>query len=159
MRSMTVLYDSECDFCGRCRAWAESQPQYIQLRFIARDSQRARRDYPQLTTTGDELIAIGDDGSVYRNAKAWLMCMYALRRYRPLALRLSRPGMQGFARRVFNLISHHRRRVPSWLLPARNDRLAAHLRNVQEPLACASSHPTTRALRDVKIRSRARHTA
>ena len=152
MHQLTVLYDAHCEFCQRCRAWMESQPQYLALRFIARDSEVARRLYPQLTVdiADDELLAISDDGRVYRDAKAWLMCLYTLRNYRSLAMRLSRPGMQGLARRAFALVSHHRRRLPRWLLPARDDRLAARLREVRDPLRCATDPTTMQALRRVR---------
>jgi predicted DCC family thiol-disulfide oxidoreductase YuxK len=152
MRQLTVIYDANCAFCERCKRWAEIQPQYVRLRFLPRQDEATYVRFPQIMADAcdDELVAIGDDGAVYRDAKAWLMCLYALKRYRPLALRLSRPRLQGFARRAFHLVSQNRHHIPAWCWPRGDDRLAASLRQVAEPMRCTNQGTTTQALRSVK---------
>lgn len=115
IRQLTVLYDPTCSFCVRCRQWLEKQAKLIDMRFIPQGSSRQKRLYPGLTYKTDEqgrpeeLIVIDDRGRVYRDDKAWVMCFYALRQYRTLSVRLSKPGMAGLARRAYSLINSSRR--------------------------------------------------
>ncbi|MGB0768721.1 MAG: DCC1-like thiol-disulfide oxidoreductase family protein [Phycisphaeraceae bacterium] len=108
---LTVLYDPSSDFCVRCRRWLEREPKTIALRFAPRGSSRQARLYPDLELQPDdrgpleELVVIDDRNRVYRGDKAWVVCLYALRRTRALAVRLSRPGMTGLARRAYALVS------------------------------------------------------
>ena len=126
IKQLTVLYDPTCGFCVRCRQWLDKQPKTIAMRFIPQGSGRQQRLYPNLKYTTDEqgrpeeLIVIDDQGKLYRDDKAWVMCFYALRNYRALSMRLARPGMAGLARRAYGLISGNRRAI-SALLGAKDD--------------------------------------
>src|SRR5262245_18187160 len=107
MRRLFVLYDAGCGLCSRVRRWAEGQTAYVPLEFIRSDDPAVARRYPGLKRRGlsEELIVIGDDGSVYRESHAWLMCLYALEEYREWAFRLSRPALMPLAREAFHLLS------------------------------------------------------
>ena len=103
MRRLTVLYDAECAFCVRCRAWMERQPAFVELEFVPCAEPPARyRDIPWL---GQELVAVGDDGSVWAGPAAFLVCMWALRDWREWACRLSSPALAPLARRFFASVS------------------------------------------------------
>lgn len=121
VKELTVLYDPTCGFCVRCRQWLEKQPKRIAMRFVPAGSSRQAKLYPGLATKTDEqgrpdeLVVIDDAGRVYRNDKAWVMCFYALRDYRGLAMRLARPGMAGLARRAYGLINGNRRALSTFL--------------------------------------------
>jgi len=123
---ITVLYDPTCGFCVRCRQWLEKQPKRFTMRFVPQGSSKQARLFPGLECKTDaqgrpdELIVVDEQGRVYRDDKAWVMCFYALRDYRGLAMKLSRPGMAGLARRAYTLISHNRRAI-SALLGAEGD--------------------------------------
>ena len=118
---LTVLYDPTCGFCVRCRQWLDKQPKLIAMRFIPQGSSRQQTQYPELQYLTDdkgrpeELIVIDQVGKVYRDDKAWVMCFYALRGYRPLAMRLARPGMAGLARRAYAAMSTNRRALSAFL--------------------------------------------
>ena len=116
MQTLTILYDTRCDFCRAARAWLEDQPSYVRLRFAAAGSERARALFPELdhAATLGELTVIRDDGAVYRGDKAYLMCLWALRRYRWLALRLSTPEALPAARRWLGWVSRNRSRLGRW---------------------------------------------
>ena len=92
MWSLTVLYDARCSLCCRIRVWLQAQSQFVQLDFIAANSTEALAQYPALNheLTLRVLHVVSSDGEVYRDAKAWLMCLWALREYRPWALRLAK---------------------------------------------------------------------
>ncbi len=121
IKELTVLYDPTCGFCVRCRQWLEKQPKRIAMRFVPQDSSRQAKLYPGLVIKRDEqgrpdeLLVVDDSGRLYRDDKAWVMCFYALRDYRGLAMRLARPGMAGLARRAYAMISANRRLISSLL--------------------------------------------
>jgi predicted DCC family thiol-disulfide oxidoreductase YuxK len=107
---LTVLYDARCDLCCRIRAWLQSRPQYVELAFIAANSPEAWHRFPQLDheATLKELTLVSQRGEVYRGAKAWLMCLWALREYRAWSLRLASPELMPLARRVIARVSSQR---------------------------------------------------
>lgn len=131
MERLYVLYDDHCGLCRWARRWAMSQPKFMDLVFIAAGSEEAKRRFPSLSNPGapEELIAAGDDGSVYRGSSAWIMCLYALEDYREWSLRLGRPLLRPLARAAFSLVSTERGRLSRWLRLADQD-VAARLRQV-----------------------------
>jgi predicted DCC family thiol-disulfide oxidoreductase YuxK len=115
MHTLTVLYDARCNLCSHLRAWLETQPAYIQLAFVPAGSPEAQQRFPTLdhAATTAELTVIGDDGAVYLEAKAFLMCLWALRDYRAWSLRLSSPDMLPLARRIVLWVAQNRFRFGS----------------------------------------------
>ena len=110
---LTVLYDSECALCRRIQGWMQNQPKYVEVAFVAATSAEAYRRYPKLNhaITLDDLTVISERGAVYWGPKAWLMCMWALKQYRPWALRLSAPELLPTTKRVLASISENRYRI------------------------------------------------
>ena len=110
MRALTVLYDARCEFCRGAKAWLGRQSTFVPLHFVAVGSAAARQQFPALDQdrASDEITVIGDDGSVYRGAKAWIMCLWALREYRDQAAALSTPAMMPLARRFVGWVSKNR---------------------------------------------------
>jgi predicted DCC family thiol-disulfide oxidoreductase YuxK len=121
MQQLTVLYDPTCGFCVTCRQWLAKQHKLIPMRFVPQGSSKAKALYPNLTYRTDaqgrpdELVVIDDQGKVYRDDKAWVMCFYALRDYRGLSMTLAKPGMAGLARRAYTLASGKRRLISTLL--------------------------------------------
>jgi predicted DCC family thiol-disulfide oxidoreductase YuxK len=110
MLTLTVLYDARCDLCCRIRAWLQSQPKYVDLAFVPAASAEALQRFPQLdhALTLRELTVVTNRGDVYRGAKAWLICLWALREYRAWSFRLASPELMPLARRVIARISSQR---------------------------------------------------
>jgi predicted DCC family thiol-disulfide oxidoreductase YuxK len=98
--TLTVLYDGNCSLCTAIRGWLARQPQLVPMDFVAASSAEARLRFPQLDheRTLDEITVVGDDGAIYEGDRAWVMSLWATVTYRPLAERLSRPGMRPFVR-------------------------------------------------------------
>jgi predicted DCC family thiol-disulfide oxidoreductase YuxK len=110
MTSLTVLFDAKCNLCAQIRYWLEKQPKYVKMHFIPAASDLARHRYPKLDhlDTLKELYVINHRGDIYRGAKAWVICLWALREYREWSLRLASPEMMPFARRIIARISSNR---------------------------------------------------
>lgn len=113
LRGLTVLYDASCGLCRGARGWLEEQDSFVPLRFVAAGQEEARRLFPQLDSesTLRELTVVGSDGAVYRGEKAWIVCLWALRDYRSMALHLASPGARWAAKHFVETVSRNRHRV------------------------------------------------
>ena len=98
--SLTVLYDARCPLCSRFRDWLVQQPLLVPLRPVPAGSPEAIALLPTLdhARTLREVTVVGDDGAVWINGHAWVMCLWATRRHRALAERLARPAWLPLAR-------------------------------------------------------------
>jgi predicted DCC family thiol-disulfide oxidoreductase YuxK len=119
MKRLTVLYDAGCRLCRSARLWLEAERQLVPLEFIAAGSPEARRCFPHLDP-GDtlaDLTVVSDAGEVWRGAKAWVVCLWALAEHRERAFALATPELWPLARRFIAWISQRRHRLGR-LLPA-----------------------------------------
>ncbi len=117
MRQLTVLFDAKCALCRRARLWLMNEPEFVPLEFIPAQSEAARVRFPDLdheATLGD-LTVIGDERHVYKGARAWIMCLWALRNYRSLAVRLSSKGALPFAKRFVYQVARNRYHISAML--------------------------------------------
>jgi predicted DCC family thiol-disulfide oxidoreductase YuxK len=107
---LTVLFDANCGVCRRARAWLEQQPAYVRLEFVPAGSPRARERFPALDAdaTLSELHVVADDGRVWSGARAWVLCLWALRETRELSLSLSGPRRMALAQRLVARLSERR---------------------------------------------------
>ncbi|HWQ32643.1 MAG TPA: DCC1-like thiol-disulfide oxidoreductase family protein [Blastocatellia bacterium] len=107
MRTLTVLFDANCNLCCRIRNWLQAQTKYVDLDFVAAGSAEAAARYPLLdhAATLKELTVVSDTGEYWRGAKAWLICLWALRDYRGWAIRFSSPELMPLARRFVVRVS------------------------------------------------------
>ena len=111
--ALTVLYDGRCEFCRSVRAWLEGQPTYVKLQLVPAGSDLARTLYPALdhAATLGEITVVRSDGAVYRGDNAYLMVLWALRRYREWSLRLAEPAMRPHTRRALHWLTTNRSRL------------------------------------------------
>lgn len=98
--TLTVLYDAGCPLCARFRDWLAAQPVLVPLRAVPAGSAEARALFPTLDhpATLREITVVGDDGAVWTQEHAWVMCLWATRRHRALAERLAHPAWLPMAR-------------------------------------------------------------
>jgi predicted DCC family thiol-disulfide oxidoreductase YuxK len=142
MHRLYVLYDARCGLCRLARLWASSQPAFLELVFIAAGSDEAKMRFPGLSTSDvpEELIVVSDDGSIYRDNSAWIMCLYALEDYREWSLRLASPLLRPLARQAFVLVSKNRKQISHWLELSDVD-AAAVLNRIDAPSCSWSMSP------------------
>ncbi len=109
MRSLTVLYDVSCGICSLARGILEQAPAFLPLEFLPFGGTDMSRRFPGLATGPTaELVVVDDAGGVYLDAKAYLMCLYATKAYRALAMRLSTPLLMPLARQAFTQLGRNR---------------------------------------------------
>ncbi|HET7488412.1 MAG TPA: DCC1-like thiol-disulfide oxidoreductase family protein [Acidimicrobiales bacterium] len=87
---LTVLYDERCPLCRRLRAWLGSQPTLEPLTFLPAGSADARARFPGLDheRTTRVLTVVTADGAVFEEERAWVLCAWALPRWRPVSEQL-----------------------------------------------------------------------
>lgn len=100
MRWITVLYDPGCSLCAFVRGWLDRQRKLLPVYTVEVASEDAWRWFPELdhAATLREITVIGDAGQVYRETDAWLVVLWALDGFRPMAHRLATPAGRPFAR-------------------------------------------------------------
>jgi predicted DCC family thiol-disulfide oxidoreductase YuxK len=110
---LTVLYDEDCAVCRAGRRWLGRQRTLVPMAFVPAGSRHARELFPALDheATLRDVTVVDDNGGVYVADDAWLICLWALERYRLLAIRLAEPGLRPLARRVVAGASAIRRRT------------------------------------------------
>ena len=115
MDRLTVLYDERCGLCHRCREWMESQPALVPLEFVDCSSDEARRRYGELPWRCHELIAISADGRGWVGPGAFLVCLWALERWRERADSLAHGALSSVAEAFFAMVSANRRGIGEML--------------------------------------------
>lgn len=110
MKTLTVLYDAQCDICRFSRRWLEQQPKHVEMAYVPAGSREARSLFPTLdhAATLGELTVIADDGALWRGHAAWLTCLWAVQSTRGWSLALARDGRVELARRAFDALSRNR---------------------------------------------------
>ena len=133
IKTLTVLYDAECELCRRCTRWLADQPAYVELRFLPFQYEEGLRQFEGLDRRGldRQLHAIADDGAVYRGADAWIMCLYALKEYRAWSYRLAAPGLRELAQKFCEAVAANRLTISQYM-PFHSDSEIQHFITASE---------------------------
>jgi predicted DCC family thiol-disulfide oxidoreductase YuxK len=107
VQTLFVLYDGACAFCVRCRDWLESEPQHVRLAMVDCRGREARR-FARVPALGRELAVVDEEGRYWIGPAAFLMCLWALERWRWLALVALWPGARAIATLVLGWLSRNR---------------------------------------------------
>ena len=137
IQSMTVLYDSDCDFCIRCKCWLASQHQRIGMQFIPIKSEKAAGLLYKLKGDNlNELIVITDKDEVYYKEKALLMCLYALSEYYEWAFNFSQPLFYPLIRNAYVMLSANRNWLSSIFANHSEEQQLKELQQYKAPVVC-----------------------
>ena len=114
---LTVLFDPSCELCIRATRWLRQQPAFVPIKLTPAGSSEIERRFPGLeaSSTLESFTVVANDGRVWRGAKAWVMCLWALKDYRGWALRLGHPDRMPWAKRWIDRVSSNRHRISAWL--------------------------------------------
>lgn len=102
--SLTVYFDGECSFCCRVARWLDAQPKLVPLSCVAAQS-GAARGCSSLAEMLEKVTVTASDGALYRGTDAWIIVLWALRRYRRWSLRFATPRWRPAAERLFATIA------------------------------------------------------
>ena len=110
---LVILYDASCPFCIWCREWMQGQPAFVTLDFLDCRSPSALARYGAIPVLRSELCVVSDAGEVWWGPAAFLMCLWALVRWREMACGLS-GTLSPLARLFFRVLSAERHRLARW---------------------------------------------
>ena len=96
MIRLYVLYDARCALCRHLKAWLVGEPAWWPITTLAAGSRQLHEQFPSLVETG-ELTVVASDGRYWRGDHAWLIVLFALKRYRAWARRLAHPAVSIWA--------------------------------------------------------------
>lgn len=126
LETVTVLYDGECGLCAGLKQHFEKEPTWVRLEFLAFQDPTVAERFPGVEAyePSRQLVVIDDLKNVYQGDNAWIMVLYATRRYWPLAMDLGQSGLRSLARSLCLWVSRHRK-------------------TLSHPLLLKTIHPTT----------------
>ncbi len=89
--ALTVLYDPDCPVCRASKQWLMLHRPLVDVHFVAVGSDVAVARFPGLDQQHcrQVITVVTDTGHVYRGDQAFIMCLWAMRRTRSLALRMA----------------------------------------------------------------------
>ena len=102
---LRVYVDAACPLCQRIARWLERQPKYVPLRCVPAQSAGAEGCPLTVQALLEQVTVVASDGAVYRGTNAWLVCLWALWRYRAWSLRLSKDALKPWAERLFGAVA------------------------------------------------------
>ncbi len=134
---LTLFYDPHCGLCTNFKNWIIAQPAYVYLNFVPYDGADAEKLCPGISKmkADQEIVVLADDGQIWQGSTAWIVCLWALREYRPWAFRLATPVFLPLVRKACYLLSENRLQLSRLLrLRAEEETL---VRDINEtPLNC-----------------------
>jgi predicted DCC family thiol-disulfide oxidoreductase YuxK len=138
IRTMWVLYDARCGICSRVRTWMQQQRSFVAVEFIPAGSERARSLFPELDhpDVPRELVVITDQGDVYLDDAAWILCLWALAEYRTWSFRFARGPLRPLARAAWDFLSANRHELARMLSLESDDELARRLADRKATTTC-----------------------
>ncbi len=110
-----VVYDDQCELCRRCRHWLSTEPTFVELRFLASSEPEVSQRYGNLAWFNLELMVVDDYGRAWIGPQAFIMCLWATRRWRPMSYRLKGTAFAPLAERFFHTLSANRSVVSGML--------------------------------------------
>jgi len=136
MNKLFILYDAQNEFALRCRHWLGDNPSFLPLEFIPFQSPELLAKIPGVEAykSSHHLLVVSNEGAVYAGPQAFIMCLYALEKYRDWAGRLSTPELLPFAAGALDIFAAHGGTIPRWLDDLDDAELAELLRLNQTPL-------------------------
>lgn len=110
MKRLYVLFDQDCRLCEAVVRRLREQPTFVELEFVSSGAPLAARKFPGIVSSVplSEVVAIADSGEVYRGESAWLMVLWAMKRYRHWSIALAQPAYRGLVRRAVASIGRYR---------------------------------------------------
>ena len=109
--SLTVWFDGDCGFCTRVSKWLARQPKYVAVRCVAAQTATPTTCPLNATQLLDQITVTASDGAIYRGTNAWITVLWALRKYRPWALRFARDSWRPWAENLFATIAGFAKRT------------------------------------------------
>lgn len=103
--SLTVWFDGDCPLCARVARWIDAQPKLLPVACVPAQAAPGRGCPLGLDALLADVTVTCSDGAVYRGSNAWIIVLWALRRYRAWALHFAKPRWRPLANALFATVS------------------------------------------------------
>ena len=108
IEALWVMYDDGCGFCCRCARWLTLQDKWVPIMCLPRSSEGAKKWFGAAMNPHDELLVLDSKGGLYRGPDAFIICLWALVRFRPWAQLARNESIRRHARTLFFWLSNIR---------------------------------------------------
>lgn len=110
MKCLYVIYDAKCPLCRSFADRMQREPCYVPIVPVPSDAPDLSIRFPGLILPAEptEVVAIADTGDIYRGDAAWLICLWAMRRYRAASFTLADPLLRPALHRAVAFLGDHR---------------------------------------------------
>ena len=103
-----VLFDAHCAVCVASAEWLGSRAQHEELRLVDARGAFSGNYFNSVEKRGEELVVVSDTGEVWWGPSAFLVCFWALKSTRWLAILASFELCLPLAEMLFRFLSEHR---------------------------------------------------
>jgi len=105
-----VYYDGNCGMCCTFKEWVNTQEHVYTIELYAYQSADAQKKFSELhqLDPARQMIVRTNDGSIYKGAEGWVICLSGLTKYQDVAVRLSNKYMLPVAMQVCKMLSANR---------------------------------------------------
>jgi hypothetical protein len=106
VRTLTLVYDVS-ELAPHARRWIQNAPKHVPIRLVAvrgLNWGEAPQGLDEASLAG-RLTAVDDEGNVWRDGKAEIVVLWALRGYRKRALAIGHPSRLPFRRSNLNWVA------------------------------------------------------
>ncbi len=140
VQSITVFYDGHCGMCCTFHEWVNRQERSVKIHFVAYQSPEAEIRFPgigRLEPDREMIVRDEADGTIFRGAEAWVLCLASLTEFRPWAERLSSPVLLPVAKKTCHHLALNRHKLSKIFFRAKDEAVAAELHRMPpRPAAC-----------------------
>jgi predicted DCC family thiol-disulfide oxidoreductase YuxK len=132
IQHIEVYYDGRCGMCCSFHEWVNEQQRAFAVRFVAYQSPRAEEWFPGVNELEPdrEMVVRTDDGTVYRGAEGWVLCLLSCMRYQGVARRLVSPVLMPVAKKTCYALAARRRGLSKIFFRNKDREVAVELHRI-----------------------------
>ncbi|MCP5536412.1 MAG: DUF393 domain-containing protein [Akkermansiaceae bacterium] len=129
IQHIEVYYDGRCGMCCTFHEWVNKQERAYPVYFVPYQSARAEEWFPGVNQLEPEreMIVRTDDGSLYRAAEGWVLCLLSCRKFQGVARRLTSPVLMPVAEKTCHALAARRHGLSKIFFRKKDREVAAEL--------------------------------
>jgi len=132
IRYLEIYYDGRCGMCCTTQEWLRRQERAFEVRFIPYQSAKAEKSFPGINALEPDrqMVVRTDDGTVFRGAEGWVICLLSAKKYAWIARRLSSPMLLPLASKIGDAIAQRRHGLSRLFFRKKNKMVSVELHSM-----------------------------
>ncbi len=129
IQHIEIYYDGRCGMCCTFHEWVNKQGRAYPVQFVPYQSARAEEWFPGVNELEPEreMIVRTDDGTLYRAAEGWVLCLLSCTKYQGIARRLASPILMPVAEKTCHALASRRHGLSKVFFRRKDNEVAAAL--------------------------------